>query len=106
MLPTKDRINYINIYLLFETKGYLVGIKKFIKNVKSSLELKDFNKESKKKSLKALLKKLNTRKTSIKKSLESSPKKQEKEAFQEELEILSLQIKKGKKLLHNLYTEK
>jgi len=79
-----------------------MGIKQFIKNVQSTLGLKDFNKEGKKKSLKVLLKKLDRRKNSIHKSLESSKKKKEKEEFQEELEILALQIKKGEKLLQKL----
>lgn len=83
-----------------------MGIKNFIKSVKSSLGLKDFKKEGKKKSLKALLKKLKIRKISIEKSLKSSLKTKEKKGFQEELEIISLQIKKGNNLLDNLDSEK
>ena len=80
-----------------------MGIKKFIKNVKHTLGLNDYGIEGKKKSLKDLLKKLNSRKKSIKKSLETASKKDKKE-LNEELEIVSCQIKKGKKILHDLYS--
>jgi len=83
-----------------------VGTKKFIKNVKSFLELKDFTKENKKKSLKNLLRKLNRKKISVTKSLEVSLSKKEKKEFQEDLDIISLQMKKGEKLLYNLSFEK
>ena len=83
-----------------------MGIKKFIKKVKQTLELDDYVIEGKKKSLKDLLKKLNERKKSINKSLESSPGKKETKELKEELEIVSLQIKKGKKILHELYSQK
>ena len=83
-----------------------MGIKKFIKKVKSTLGLTDYEVESKKKALKDLLKKLNRRKKSINKSLESSIKKKEKKELEEELEIVSCQIKKGKKMLHDLYSAK
>lgn len=83
-----------------------MGIKKFIKKVKSTLGLTDYEVESKKKALKDLLKKLNSRKKSINKSLESDIKKKEKKELKEELEIVRCQIKKGKKILHDLYTDK
>ncbi len=83
-----------------------MGIKKFIKNVKSSLGLEDFKKEGKKKSIKALLKKLNKRKKDITKKLKSSLNKKEEKELQEELNILSLQIKKGKEILYKLYEKK
>ena len=80
-----------------------MGVKKFIKKVKSTLGLVDYKVEGKKKSLKDLIKKLNTRKKSIKKSLETANKKEKKE-LDEELEIVTCQIKKGKKILHDLYS--
>lgn len=83
-----------------------MGIKKFIEHVKSSLGLKNFKKEGKKKSLKDLLKKLNTRKKNIAKSLETPLGKKEKKELEEELKIVSLQIKKGKKILYKLYEKK
>ena len=83
-----------------------MGIKKFIKKVKSTLGLTDYEVESKKKALKDLLKKLNGRKKSINKSLASDVKKKEKKELEEELEIVTCQIKKGKKILHDLYSDK
>ncbi|MGB5966532.1 MAG: hypothetical protein WBF77_06225 [Sulfurimonadaceae bacterium] len=83
-----------------------MNFKKFVKGVKSSLGLGDYKIEGKKKSLKDLLKKLNKRKSSIKKQLKSSLEKKEKKELQEELEIVSLEIKKGKKILFELYSKK
>ena len=82
-----------------------MGIKKFIKKVKSTLGLNDYEIEGKKKSLKDLIKKLNSRKKSINKSLETANKKKKKE-LDEELKIITYQIKKGKKILHDLYADK
>ena len=81
-----------------------MSIKKFIKNVKHTLGLNNYGVEGKKKSLKDLLKKLNGRKRSINKSLKSDIKKKEKKELEEELKIVSCQIKKGKKILHDLYS--
>ncbi len=81
-----------------------MGIKKFIKNVKHTLRLNDYEIEGKKKSLKDLLKKLNSRKKSINKSLEATLKKKKKKELEEELEIVTCLIKKGKKILHKLYS--
>lgn len=83
-----------------------MGIKKFIKKAKHMLGLNDYGIEGKKKALKDLLKKLRERKKSITKSLEASLGKKEKKDLEEELKIVSLQIKKGKKILHELYSEK
>jgi len=83
-----------------------MGIKKFIKKVQLSLGLNDYIIEDKKKSLMDLLKKLNERKKIIKKSLKKSLDSKEEQALNEELDIVCLQIKKGKKILHKLYTEK
>lgn len=80
-----------------------MGIKKFIKKAKHTLGLNDYEIEGKKKSLKDLLKRLRERKKKIQKSLKTSLEKKE---LKEELHIVSLQIKKGKKILHGLYTEK
>jgi len=80
-----------------------MGIKKFVKKVKSILRLDDYKIEGKKKALKGLIKKLNHRKKDIKKSLETANKKEKKE-LHEELDIVTCQIKKGKKILHDLYS--
>ena len=76
-----------------------MGKKHFIESIKSSLLTNDLNKENKKKSLQELLEKLKRRKISILKSLESSLEKKE---LQEDLDIISLHIKKGEKLLHDI----
>ncbi len=83
-----------------------MSVKKFIKNVKHTLGLNDYGIEGKKKSLKDLLKKLNGRKHHINKSLKNDIKKKEKKELEEELEIVTCQIKKGKKILHGLYANK
>ncbi|CAA6824054.1 MAG: Unknown protein [uncultured Sulfurovum sp.] len=79
-----------------------MGIKKFIKKVQSTLGLDDYETEGKKKSLKDLIKKLNARKKRLNKLLEKANTKEKKELL-EELEIITFQIKKGKKILHDLY---
>ncbi len=83
-----------------------MSLKKFIKGVKTSLGLGDYKIEGKKKSVKDLLKKLNKRQESLKKRLKGSLEKKEKKVLKEELEIISLQIKKGKEVLVSLYSKK
>ena len=80
-----------------------MGIKHFMRNAQSTLGLKDLKKENKKKSLNALLQSLKSRKKTMINALEASLKKKE---FQEEINILSLQIRKGEKLLYDLNTGK
>lgn len=76
-----------------------MGIKKLIKSIESVLGLKSSKQENKKKSLKSLIEKLNKRQKIITELLESSPKNKE---LKEELQIVSLLIKKGNKQLTNL----
>ena len=83
-----------------------MGIKHFIRNEKSTLGLKDFKRENKKKSLNSLLKSLKSRKRTITNALELSLKKKEIKEFKEEIDILSLHIRKGEKLLYDLNNEK
>jgi hypothetical protein len=83
-----------------------MSLKKFIKKVKHSLGLGDYKIEGKKKAVKDLLKKLNKRKRELKKLLKDTPAKKEKKELQEELEIVSLEIKKGKEILYKLYSKK
>ena len=78
---------------------------KFIENVKVSLGLDEFEKSSKKKSIKSLLKKLNSRKEKIIISLKSKLNEKAKKELEEELDIISLQIKKGDKILQKLNTK-
>ncbi|MBT8344104.1 MAG: hypothetical protein KJO45_05240 [Sulfurovum sp.] len=81
-----------------------MGIKKFIKKAKHTLGLTDCGAEGKKKALKKLLKRLNERKINIKKTLETSLALEKRKELKEELEIVSHQIKKGKKILRELYS--
>jgi len=71
----------------------------FIDNVKSFLGLKNFKISNKEKSIKNLLQKLKIKKKSVVNSLNEKQDETELVASQEELEIISKQIKKGKKLL-------
>ena len=81
-------------------------MKKFIRSVQSTLGLEEFNQESKKKALKVLLKKLNSRKKRLNASLKTTRNKKEENELKEELAIVKLQIKKGKKILYKLYAKK
>ncbi len=83
-----------------------MSFKKFVKSVKNSLGLGDYKVEGKKKAIKDLLKKLNKRKSSIKKRLKESLEKKVKKELKEELEIVSIEIKKGKEILFKLYSKK
>jgi len=79
-----------------------VSIKKFVDSVKKSLGLEEFKKKGKKKSVKALLKKLCERKKKITKAAAKKISKKEKHELDEELEIITLQIAKGEKILKKL----
>ncbi len=79
-----------------------MSITKFIESVKASLGLNEFEMSGKKKSVKNLLKKLHVKKEKIEKSLEKKLDKKNKKELKEELDIISLQIKKGKKILDKL----
>jgi gamma-glutamyl phosphate reductase len=72
-----------------------MGIKKFIKSVTQSLDVEQVKKSSKKKSLKNLIKKLEEKRVQI----VNDNKK-------DELEIIDLHIKKGKKILEKLSQNK
>ncbi|WP_294965105.1 hypothetical protein [Sulfurimonas sp.] len=79
-----------------------MSIKKFIQSATESLGLDDLQKAGKKKSIKNLLKKLRDREEEIAKSLKKKSDKKEKKELKEELDIISLQIKNGKKILEKL----
>ena len=76
-----------------------MSIKKFIENVKESLSLDKIEKRGKKKSLKCLLEKLESRKEILNSVPKKKLNKKELKELKEEQQIISLQIKKGKKLL-------
>ena len=81
-----------------------MGIKKFIENVKESLNLEGFEQKGKKKSLKRLLEKMRSRKEILLKVPKKKLTKKEKKAYKEELAILTLQIEKAEKILEELNT--
>jgi len=81
-----------------------MGIKKFIENVKESLNLEGFEKKGKKKSLKRLMEKLKSRKEILLKVPKKKLSKKEKKSYKEELAILTLQIVKAEKILEELNT--
>lgn len=79
-----------------------MGIKKFIDNVKESLDVELVKDNTKKKSLKILLNKLEKRKEKLEKSIKSK----KSQDSNEELEIVILHIKKGNKILNKLNLSK
>ena len=79
-----------------------MGIKKFIESVKESLGVDEFENRGKKKSVKRLLEKLRSRKEILDKTPKKNLNKKELKALKEEQAIISLQIKKGEKLLNEL----
>lgn len=79
-----------------------MNIKKFIKEVRENLQLDNFKKKDKKRSLKKLLEKLEARKKSLKSISRKKLDLKEKKSLHEDEEILSLQIKKAKKILKEL----
>jgi len=83
-----------------------MGFKKFISNVKEILELDEFENEGKKKSVKRLLKKLRSRKGELEKVPMKERDKKVQKALKEELNIITLQIKKGEKILETLNAKK
>ena len=79
-----------------------MNIKKFIADTKEYLGLDDFKKSGKKKSIKRLLEKLKARKEILDKIPKKKLDKKEKKERKEELAIITLQIKKGEKILDGL----
>lgn len=79
-----------------------MGIKNFVKNVVQLLGLHHFVVSGKKKSVKNLLKKLKKRRLLIYRSFQEEKDPNKINELQEELDIVTLQIRKGKKLLNKL----
>ena len=79
-----------------------MGIKNFITDVVQFLGLHHFVVSGKKKSIKNLLKKLKKRRLLIYRSFQNETDEKKINELQEELDIVSLQIQKGKKLLNKL----
>jgi hypothetical protein len=79
-----------------------MGVKKFIESVKESLGLDEFKITGKKKSIKRLLEKLKSKKETLDKTVKKKLDKKELKELKEELAIITLQIKKGNKMLDKL----
>jgi DNA-binding transcriptional regulator GbsR (MarR family) len=82
-----------------------MGINKFINRVKELLELDEFEKAGKKKSVKRLLEKLRARERELNEALSKKHRKKEAKELKEELSIVTVQIKKGEKILKELNEE-
>lgn len=83
-----------------------MGTKKFITKVTELLGLEVTETTKKKKTLKQLIKNLEKKKGQINKSLNKKINKKRKKILEEEYEIVSIHLKKGRKLLHELISEK
>lgn len=75
-----------------------MGIKKFIKSVTDYLGLDKLEEMGKKKSLKNILSKLKTRRVKILNSIKNREDESKCDELQEELDIVNLQLKKGKQI--------
>jgi hypothetical protein len=64
--------------------------------------LDEFEKAGKKKSVKRLLEKLHARERELNEALSQKPRKKEAKELKEELSIVTVQIKKGEKILKEL----
>ena len=83
-----------------------MGIKKFINSVKESLGLDDTKKKNKKKSLECLLVKLKDKKEILENTNKKKLDLKEFKGLKEEKAIITLQIKKGEKILKELNSNK
>jgi len=84
-----------------------MSVKKYLQNVAGKLGIDLSSKdESKKKSLKLLLRKLSERSKEIKKEIKKETKKEKQKDLNEELEIITIQRKKGVKILKELKKNK
>jgi formate-dependent nitrite reductase cytochrome c552 subunit len=83
-----------------------MGIKKFINTVTESLGLEDIQSDKKKKALKLLIKKLSAKRRELKKSLNKKVDKKQKKDIEEDYHIVTVQLKKGIKILKKLNSEK
>ena len=79
-----------------------MSVKKFIKKVFKSLDMKTFEFNGKRKSLKTLLSKLKKRRVKILKKLKTEIKQNKKDELQEECDLINIHIKNGKKKFNEL----
>lgn len=83
-----------------------MGAKKFITKITEFLGLEVMETTKKKKALKILIKNLENKKSQINKSLDKKINKKRRKLLEEEYEIVSIHLKKGRKLLHELILDK
>ena len=83
-----------------------MGIKKFINTVTKSLGLEDIQSNKKKKALKLLIKKLSSKRKELKKALSKKVDKKQKKDMEEDYNIVTVQLKKGIKILQKLNSDK
>ena len=79
-----------------------MSVKKFIQSVLSSLNIDEFNDKSKKKSIKTLLKKLKKRRLELYKKIKKETRVAKLNKLNEDLSVVSVLIKKGKKILNDI----
>lgn len=79
-----------------------MSVKKFIQSVLSSLNIDEFNDKSKKKSIKTLLKKLKKRRLELYKKIKKETRSTKLAKLNEDLSVVSVLIKKGKKILNDI----
>ena len=90
----------------YKIKEFRMGVKKFTRDVANSLGLNNLVVSSKKKSLKDLIKKLKKRRLENFASLREVSNHINYIELQEEIDIISVQIKKAEKILNKLSDNK
>lgn len=83
-----------------------MGTKKFITRVTEFLGLEVMETTKKKKTLKILIKSLENKKSRLHKILNKKISKKRKKELEEEYDIVSIHLKKGRKVLQKLNAEK
>ncbi len=76
--------------------------KKFIKSIKNAFDISVSKKENKKDKIKELIKELKLKRRELKNKMKKKRNKQKIQEIQEDCEIITLQIRKSKRILRNL----
>lgn len=77
-------------------------LKKLIKSIKNAFDIKVPKDESKKNKLKELLKELKIKRRELRAKMKKTKNEDKKQAHEEDIQIITLQIKKSKRILKNL----
>jgi|GEM_PF-6432593 len=77
-------------------------IKKLIKSIKNAFDINVSKKENKKDKIKELIKELKIKRRDLKNKIKTKRSKQKIQDLQEDCEIITLQIRKSKRILRNL----